>query len=141
LASIFKEIKMDYTSKTLVIPVAVVSLIIFWLAVKDLWADRVVQCDDRALVAKPLMTAREEAVMDALETLLPAHRIHAQVAMGALLMPSRKTARRRQHVASNAFSQKIVDFVVQHRSTGKVVALIEVDIGPIAPIATGNVTL
>lgn len=78
-------------------------------------------------IAKPLMTAREEALMDALEILLPAYRIHAQVAMGALLMPPRHTDRRMRHVARNGFSQKIVDFVVQDRTTGKVVALIEID--------------
>lgn len=118
---------MEYASKLPMVAVAVVALTMFWLAVKDLLADRLVERDYHAPVAKPLMTAREEAVMAALEILLPAHRIHAQVAMGALLMPPRKTARRKRHVARNAFSQKIVDFVVQDRTTGKVVALIEVD--------------
>ena len=115
---------MDYIS---MLAVAVAALTMFWLGVKDLLADRVVERDYHPPVAKPLMTAREEAVMDALEILLPAHRIHAQVALGALLMPPRKTARRKRHVARNGFSQKIVDFVVQDRTTGRVVALIEVD--------------
>ncbi|SEK02252.1 Protein of unknown function [Sphingobium sp. AP50] len=78
-------------------------------------------------IAKSFMTAREEAMLETLEHLLPAHRIHAQVAMGALLKPSARVDRRRRHAARNVFSQKIVDFVVQDRTTGRVIALIEVD--------------
>ncbi|MDX3910963.1 MAG: DUF2726 domain-containing protein [Sphingobium sp.] len=80
-----------------------------------------------APVAKPFMTRRERAVLAALEQVLPMYRIHAQVAMGALLKASASAGRRSNPADRNAFSQKIVDFVVEDPTTGKVVALVEVD--------------
>lgn len=78
-------------------------------------------------VAKPLLTPRESAALDTLERILPAHRIHAQVSMGALLQAPRRPGSRATPINRNSFAQKIVDFVVQDRATGSVVALIEVD--------------
>lgn len=78
-------------------------------------------------VAKPFLTAREQAMLAALEEVLPMHRIHAQVAMGALLAAPRRPGRRFNPADRNAFSQKIVDFVIADPSTGKVVALVELD--------------
>ena len=78
-------------------------------------------------VAKPLMTQREEAMLVVLEQILPMYRFHAQVAMGALLKVRPRAGHRSSPADRNAFSQKIVDFVVQDPMTGKVVALIEVD--------------
>ena len=80
-----------------------------------------------APIAKPFMTPREAAMRDALEQLLPMYRLHAQVAMGALLKVPRVRGRRTTPADRNAFSQKIVDFVVEDPTTGKVVAVIEVD--------------
>ena len=80
-------------------------------------------------VAKPLMTRREEAMLVVLEEILPMYRFHAQVAMGALLKAPARSGRRSSPADRNAFSQKIIDFVVQDPTTGKVVALIEVDDG------------
>lgn len=80
-----------------------------------------------APVAKPLMTRREEAMLVVLEQILPMYRFHAQVAMGALLKVPARVGHRTSPADRNAFSQKIVDFVVQDPTTGKVVALIEVD--------------
>jgi hypothetical protein len=77
--------------------------------------------------AKPLMTARELAMLRVFEELLPAHRIHAQVAMGALLKAIPPRGRSATPADRNAFAQKIVDFVVQDPATGAVIALIEVD--------------
>jgi hypothetical protein len=80
-----------------------------------------------APVAKPLMTRREEAMLVVLEELFPMYRFHAQVAMGALLKAPARPGQRSSPADRNAFSQKIVDFVVQDPTTGKIVALIEVD--------------
>lgn len=78
-------------------------------------------------VAKRFLTSREAAMLDALERALPHCRIHAQVAMGALLAVPALHGRKRHIGDRNAFSQKIVDFVAQDRATGNIVALIEVD--------------
>lgn len=78
-------------------------------------------------VAKPLMTRREEAMLAVLEQIFPMYRFHAQVAMGALLKVPAIPGRRASPADRNAFSQKMVDFVVQDPTTGRVVALIEVD--------------
>ena len=80
-----------------------------------------------APIATTSMTRREQAMLVALEQVLPAYRIHAQVSMGALLTAPRRTDRRPHPSDRNTFSQKIVDFVVQDRSTGEIVALIEID--------------
>lgn len=80
-----------------------------------------------APIAKPFLTARETAMLLAIERVLPEHRIHAQVAMGALLQVPRLPGRRITPADRNSFSQKIVDFVVQDRATGVVVLLIEID--------------
>lgn len=78
-------------------------------------------------VAKRFLTRREAAMLNVLERALPHCRIHAQVAMGALLRVPQSPMRKSKISDRNAFSQKIVDFVVQDRATGSIVALIEVD--------------
>jgi hypothetical protein len=79
------------------------------------------------IAARPFLTAREQAMLDTLEELLPGYRLHAQVAMGALLTVRGSAGRKVSPADRNSFSQKIVDFVVQDRATGQIVALIEVD--------------
>ncbi|RVT38681.1 DUF2726 domain-containing protein [Sphingobium algorifonticola] len=80
-----------------------------------------------APVAKPFMTQREQAMLAVLEHVLPMYRIHAQVAMGALLKVSSVPGRRVTPADWNPFARKIVDFVVEDPTTGRVVALIEID--------------
>lgn len=80
-----------------------------------------------APVAKPFMTRREMAMLDILERLVPECRFHAQVSMGALLDAPKVMGKPRHPSDRNAFSQKIVDFVMQDRRTGAIVALIEID--------------
>lgn len=77
---------------------------------------------------KPLLTAKELEFLLRLEAAVPELRFCPQVAMGALLEPavSRKD-RKVYYRLRGAFSQKIVDFVAQERSTGTVVAVIELD--------------
>ncbi|WP_257558421.1 DUF2726 domain-containing protein [Sphingobium sp. CFD-2] len=78
-------------------------------------------------VAKPFLTARKAAMLEVLEQLLPMYRLHAQVAMGALLKVPAFPGWRATQADRNSFSQKIVDYVVQDPTTGIVVALIELD--------------
>lgn len=78
-------------------------------------------------VAKQFLTRREAAMLDALERALPHCRIHAQVAMGALLTVPHNPLRKRKLSDRNSFSQRIVDFVAQDRASGAILALIEVD--------------
>lgn len=78
-------------------------------------------------VSKPFLTKREQAMLIALEQALPHCRIHAQVAMGALLKAPANPLRKSRPSDRNAFSQKIVDFVAQDRASGAILALIEVD--------------
>lgn len=82
--------------------------------------------------AKPLMTANEREFIRRLERALPNHRIHSQVSMGALIKPSfpegsTKRSRSIHKSMRNRYSQKIVDFVVEDRTTGVVLALVELD--------------
>lgn len=82
--------------------------------------------------AKPLMTKNEREFILRLERALPDHRIHAQVSMGALMRPSfgeggTKRSRSVHTAVRNRFAQKIVDFVVEDRATGRIVALVELD--------------
>jgi len=78
-------------------------------------------------VARQFLTNREHAMLVALEHVLPQCRIHAQVSMGALLEVPKRLGHRPKPSDRNGFAQKIVDFVVQDRATGRIVALIEVD--------------
>jgi very-short-patch-repair endonuclease len=78
-------------------------------------------------IAKRFLTPRETAMLTTLERALPHCRIHAQVAMGALLQVPNNPLRKRKLSDRNAFSQKIVDFVAQDRATGAILAPIEVD--------------
>lgn len=80
-------------------------------------------------VAKTFLTPNEMEFLQRLETALPEMRIHAQVAMGALLDPAvrRGEDASRHSSVRNRFAQKICDFVLQSRKTGKVVAIVELD--------------
>lgn len=83
----------------------------------------------RRFKAKVFMTPNELEFLGRLEQSVPELRFHAQVAMGALLdADTSRSENVRAHMsARGAFSQKIVDFVAQHRTTGEVVAIIELD--------------
>ena len=78
-------------------------------------------------VARPFMTQREQAMLAALEHILPMYRLHAQVSMGALLKVPSVPGRRPTPADWNRFQRKIIDFVVEDPTTGRVVALIEID--------------
>lgn len=76
---------------------------------------------------KPFLTKAEREALRHIETALPWCRIHAQVSMGALVQPAKNLSRSDHYRERGKFSQKIVDFVVEDRASGKVVVLIELD--------------
>ena len=85
-----------------------------------------------AVARRPLLTANEMEFLERLEAALPEIRVHAQVSMGALLVPRVREGggrrRRAMHRSIRArFDRKVVDFVLQRRDDGSVVALVELD--------------
>lgn len=77
--------------------------------------------------AKTFMTPPERRMADLLERSLPGFRIHAQVAMGAILDARAHVKGADRLRIRGRFSQKIVDFVVESRATGEIIALVELD--------------
>jgi hypothetical protein len=77
--------------------------------------------------ARPLMTPREREVIKVIEEALPHCRVHAQVAMGALIDCKKDVPRNQRRAVRNRFDRKVIDFVVEDRSNGNVLALIELD--------------
>jgi len=76
---------------------------------------------------KPLMSRVEREVLGHLEAAVPWCRVHAQVCLGALLQPSRWLPRKTRARQRYGYSWLIVDFVLEDRRTGYVVALVELD--------------
>jgi hypothetical protein len=76
---------------------------------------------------KTFLTKRELVALPMVEAALPGCRIHAQVSMGALIQPDSSRKGREYWRVRGYYAQKIVDFVAQDRSTGQVIALIELD--------------
>lgn len=79
--------------------------------------------------AKSMMTANELEFLNRLEQAVPEMRFHAQVAMGSLVEPNVSCRESGKEYMSlrGRFSQNMIDFVAQDRSTGDVVAIIELD--------------
>ena len=80
-----------------------------------------------AVVAKPLMSHSEREALPLIERSVPRCRVHAQVAMGALIKPQKGLSKSQHTSTRKRFNQMIVDFVLEDRSTGAVVALVELD--------------
>lgn len=84
------------------------------------------------VTARPFLTGNEREFLGRLERALPECRVHAQVSMGALMRPSipqGHDARQRSRHRSirNTFDRKIVDFVIESRAGGRIIALVELD--------------
>lgn len=79
--------------------------------------------------AKTFLSPNEMEFLARLESAVPELRFHAQVSMGAVLdaaTPIKYDAH--EHWRERGmFSQKIIDFVAQHRTNGTIVAIIELD--------------
>jgi hypothetical protein len=76
---------------------------------------------------KQFLTRVEQETLRHLETAFPQFRVHCQVSMGALLSPERWLGRNDALWTHRLYSQKIVDYVLQDRRTGEVIALVELD--------------
>jgi hypothetical protein len=79
------------------------------------------------VVPRRLMTAREREVLPLIEAAVPQCRVHAQVAMGALIDGKKGLSRKEGTAVRNRFDRKRIDFVLEERSTGDVLALVELD--------------
>lgn len=77
--------------------------------------------------ARDLMTRRERSVRDFIEAAVPGARVHAQVSMGAILAPRGGLDRSRATSVRNRFSSKRVDFLLEDRASGRILALVELD--------------
>ena len=75
----------------------------------------------------PLLTRVEAEMLDHLEALFPDVRVHAQVAMSALIAPAKGLSDRQRLWMHRRYGQKVIDFVLQDRRTGDVRALVELD--------------
>lgn len=77
---------------------------------------------------KAMLTANEFEFLARLEAAAPELRFCPQVSMGALLDPAVSRSDGKAYFRLRGmFSQKIVDFVVQKRSDGSIVAIVELD--------------
>lgn len=76
---------------------------------------------------RELMTKRERIVCGFIEQAMPSTRVHAQVSMGAILQPVRGLDRSRATTVRNRFSSKRVDFLLEDRASGDVIAIVELD--------------
>lgn len=79
------------------------------------------------IARKRFLTPVELEMLNHLERAFPQYRVHAQVSMGALLRAAPGLDRSAMFAARGRFSQKIVDYVLQDRLSGEVVALVELD--------------
>jgi very-short-patch-repair endonuclease len=79
------------------------------------------------VMARRLMTAREREVITLIEEAVPYCRVHSQVAMGALIEATKGLSRKDHVSVRNRFDRKVVDFVLEDRASGDVLALIELD--------------
>ena len=79
------------------------------------------------VVAKPLTTERESQVIATIEQAVPYARVHAQVCMGAILKTKSGLSNKERMSTRGRFSQKMVDYVLEDRHTGRILALVELD--------------
>ena len=79
------------------------------------------------VVAKRLLTPREREALIELERTFPQFRVYPQVAMAALLKTRKGLPRAAEISARYCFDRKIVDFVLEERSSGEVRAIVELD--------------
>jgi very-short-patch-repair endonuclease len=107
-----------------VVPLIVVLVVILIIA-----ASLNAVIGDRTLPvrARRLMTERERETISLIEAAVPNCRVHAQVAMAALVDCNKGLSPKQRASVRNRFDRKIIDFVLEDRSTGGVLALVELD--------------
>ena len=79
------------------------------------------------LVPKRLMTNREREAIGVLEGLFPDCRVHSQVAMAAILTTKKGLDKNARVNFRNRFDRKIIDYVIERRDSGDIVAIVELD--------------
>jgi very-short-patch-repair endonuclease len=103
-----------------------VALMVFLVAVLAL-ATKLRGIRTLPVKGRPLMTAREREVISMIETAVPHCRVHAQVAMAAIVDCNGGLTRAQRASIRNRFDRKIVDFVLEDKSSGNVLAIVELD--------------
>ncbi|MBX9777778.1 MAG: DUF2726 domain-containing protein, partial [Xanthobacteraceae bacterium] len=76
---------------------------------------------------KRFMTPVEAQTLRFIETLFPHLRVHAQVAMSALIAPARGLSPKDRLWTHRRYGQKVVDFVLEDRRSGRIELLVELD--------------
>jgi hypothetical protein len=79
------------------------------------------------VVPRRLMTPRERDVLLLIEAAVPQCRVHAQVGMGGLVDCRKGLTPKESTSLRNRFDRKRIDFVLEERSSGDVLALVELD--------------
>lgn len=80
-----------------------------------------------AVVSRPILSENEREFFHRLQRALPSYYVFPQVAANALLKVATGVPQKRYHATRNRFAQKHVDFVVCHRDSLDVVAIVELD--------------
>lgn len=80
-----------------------------------------------AVRSRELMTRRERIVCNFIERAVPAARVHAQVSIGAILQPAKGLNRSKATSVRNLFSSKRIDFLLEDRGSGEIIAIVELD--------------
>lgn len=78
-------------------------------------------------VGRPIMTNAERRAQAILAELLPDCRIYPQVAMAAIIAPEPSNDFIERQRIRGTFSQKYIDFVIEDKRTGTLIALVELD--------------
>jgi len=82
----------------------------------------------RVLVRRKGFITRVEAeTLRHIEQLFPHLRVHCQVAMSALIAPAQGLSSKERLWTHRRYGQKVVDFVLQDRASGKIIVLVELD--------------
>ena len=103
------------------------ALLVLALIIALAAANRRGKSDGLPVESKPLMSDRERRVLGMIEAAAPGCRIHAQVAMAALITCRKDVPKDKRTAVRNRFDRKFVDYVVEHRASGDVLAIIELD--------------
>jgi len=84
--------------------------------------------EKRLLVRRKNFVTRVEAqTLLYIEELFPKVRVHCQVAMSALIAPAKGLPSKERLWTHRRYGQKVVDFVLQDRASGKIIVLVELD--------------
>ncbi|HEX9954911.1 MAG TPA: DUF2726 domain-containing protein [Allosphingosinicella sp.] len=79
------------------------------------------------VMPRRFMSPREREALVLIEAAVPHCRVHAQVAMAALVECKKGLENKRRISVRNRFDRKIIDFVLEERSSGDVLALVALD--------------